>query len=281
MRNDSPSYYWTFDRFLPAEEVRISPEDRGYCFGDGIYEVFRVYGGRLYEADAHMARLQASADGVRIRLPLSTTLLLERMKTLVERNALREGTVYLQFTRGSAPRNHLFPKNAEPVAMAYCTEAKRPLAQLDSGIAAIAIDDIRWLHCNFKTLNLLANVMAKQQAADQGAGDAILHRNGVVTESSASNVMIVAGGKLITHPADNLILHGITRAVVLRLAAAAAIPVEERPFTLDELAAADEALLTGTTIEVMPVTAVDGKPIGSGKPGAITRLLQRAFEDTF
>lgn len=272
------SIYWYQNRYIPAEEVRISPEDRGYYFGDGVYEVFRVYGGRLFEADAHLARLQRSAEGIRLPLPYSEEEWRQRLEELIRRNALREGTIYLQITRGNAPRQHLFPKAAEPVVMAYCNEVKRPLAAMQAGYKAITLEDTRWLHCDYKTLNLLANVLAKQTAADRGADDAILHRGGIVTESSAANVMIVSGGKLITHPADNLILHGITRAVVLRLADAAEIPAEERAFTLDELRAADEVLLTGTTIEVMPVTHVDGKPIGSGQAGPVTRRLQREFE---
>ncbi|WP_123040996.1 D-amino-acid transaminase [Cohnella candidum] len=270
--------YWYQDRWLPAEEVRISPDDRGYYFGDGVYEVFRVYGGALFEADAHLARLQASADGIRIRLPHDLETLKSRLEELVRRNGLQEGTVYLQVTRGTAPRAHLFPPAAEPVTLAYCTEVKRPLAAMQAGCAAVTAEDIRWLHCNYKTLNLLANVLAKQDAADRGAADAILHRGGIVTESSASNVMIVSDGKLVTHPANNLILHGITRAVVLRLAHASAIPVEERPFTLAELRAADEAFLTGTTIEILPVISVDGSPVGAGKPGPVTRQLQEQFE---
>ncbi|MBW5445418.1 D-amino-acid transaminase [Cohnella sp. CFH 77786] len=270
--------YWYQDRWLPADEVRISPEDRGYYFGDGVYEVFRVYGGKLFEADAHFARLEKSAAGIRIRLPHSTEVLKRRMEELVRRNGLQEGTVYLQITRGEAPRSHLFPRDADPVAMAYCTETKRPIAAMQTGYKAITAEDVRWLHCDYKTLNLLANVLAKQEAADRGADDAVLHRGGTVTESSASNVMIVKDGSLITHPANHLILHGITRAVVLRLAARAEIPTEERSFSVHELLAADEVLLTGTTIEVMPVIEVDGRTVGTGVPGPVTRRLQQEFE---
>ncbi|WP_276352080.1 D-amino-acid transaminase [Cohnella caldifontis] len=271
--------YWYQGRFLADNEVRISPEDRGYYFGDGVYEVFRVYGGRLFEAEAHLARLRRSAAGVRLPLPHADEEWLRNLNELVRLNSLQEGTVYLQITRGTAPRNHLFPPQAEPVVMAYCTDVKRPLSAMEAGYAAITLPDTRWLHCDYKTLNLLANVLAKQAAADRGAADAILHRDGTVTESSASNVMIVKDGRLVTHPANHLILHGVTRAVVLRLAAQTEIPAEERPFALEELFAADEVLLTGTTIEVMPVISVDGKPIGSGRPGPITRRLQREFED--
>jgi D-alanine transaminase len=273
-----PRIYWYQNRFLAENEVRISPEDRGYYFGDGVYEVFRVYGGRLFEAEAHLARLRRSADGIRLPLSHADGDWLPKLNELIRLNDLREGTLYLQITRGSAPRNHLFPSSAEPVVMAYCTEVSRPLAAMEAGYAAITLPDTRWLHCDFKTLNLLANVLAKQAAADRGAADAILHRDGTVTESSASNVMIVRQGRLLTHPANQLILHGVTRAVVLRLAVQAGIPAEERPFTLEELFTADEVLLTGTTIEIMPVISVDGQRIGSGAPGPVTRRLQREFE---
>ncbi|MDG0812273.1 D-amino-acid transaminase [Cohnella rhizosphaerae] len=271
------SIYWHDNAFLPEEDVRISPHDRGYNFGDGIYEVFRVYGGKIFEAEAHFERLRRSAEGLKLALPWGLDGLRAAMTELVERNALSEGTVYLQITRGTAPRNHLFPADTAPSALAYTREVARPVQSMERGISVVTLEDIRWLHCNYKTLNLLANVLAKQEAADRGAADAVLHRDGVVTESSASNVMIVKDGLLITHPADNLILHGVTRAVALRLAQAAEIPYAERPFTLDELYAAEEAFVTGTTVEITPIVAVDGREVGSGKPGPITRRLQREF----
>lgn len=274
------SIYWYQDQYIPKEEVRVSPDDRGYLFGDGVYEMFRVYDGKLYEPELHFERLVRSAAGVRIPLPYRLDELHRRLIELVRRNSLLEGTLYVQISRGTAPRNHLFPKDAAPVIMAYCNEWKRPIAQMETGYRTVTMEDIRWLHCDYKTLNLLPNVLAKQEAVDRGADDAILHRDGIVTECSASNVMIVSKGRLITHPANHLILHGITRAVVLRLAAAAAIPVEERAFTLDELHAADEVFQTGTTIEIMPVISIDGQPVGEGFPGPMTRRLQGDFEAT-
>ncbi|MFD2333966.1 D-amino-acid transaminase [Cohnella sp. GCM10020058] len=271
------SIYWHDNAFLPEEEVLISPHDRGYNFGDGIYEVFRVYGGSLFEAEAHFERLRLSAEGLKLALPWGIDGLRAAMSELVERNALSEGTVYLQITRGVAARNHLFPAGAAPVALAYTREVSRPVQTMDQGISVVTLEDIRWLHCNYKTLNLLANVLAKQEAAERGAADAVLHRGGTVTESSASNVMIVKDGTLLTHPANNLILHGVTRAVALRLALAAEIPTQERPFSLDELYEADEAFVTGTTVEITPIVAVDGREVGDGKPGPITRRLQHEF----
>lgn len=273
------SVYWYDGEFMSKEEVRISPDDRGYYFGDGVYEVFRVYGGQLYEAQAHFERLVRTAGGIRLELPYSTEVIQRQLEELITRNGLREGTVYLQFTRGSASRNLPFP-DAKPVAHAYGKEVPRPLGLMESGISAVTVPDIRWLHCDYKTLNLLPNALAKQQALDAGGDDAILHRDGTVTECSASNVMIVRDGEVITHPANNLILHGVTRGVVLRLARAAEIAVRERPFTVGELLAADEAFITGTTVEVTPVIQVDGRPIGRGKAGPITRRLQQLFAET-
>lgn len=271
------SIYWYGNEFVPEEEVRISPNDRGYYFGDGIYEVFRVYGGRLFEAEAHYERLRLSAAGLKISLPWGVEGLRRAVEELIERNELAEGTVYLQITRGAAPRIHLFPAGAEPVALAYAREVARPVHAMEKGISVISLADIRWLHCNYKTLNLLANVLAKQEASERGAADAVLHRDGIVTESSASNVAIVKNGVLLTHPANNLILHGVTRAVALRLARAAEIPVQERPFTLDELYGADEAFVTGTTVEITPIVSIDGRAVGGGTPGPVTRRLQRDF----
>lgn len=266
------------DRFVPKEHAHISPDDRGYYFGDGIYEVFRVYNGKLFEAGAHFDRLRRSADGIRIELPMTVAEMNAKLETLIEINRLREGTVYMQITRGAAPRSHPFPNNAKPVLMAYCNETKRPLETIRQGISAVTSDDIRWLRCDLKTLNLLGNVLAKQHALDQGAGEVILHRGGVVTECSASNFFMVKDGKLHTHPANHLILHGVTRGVVIKLADRLHIPVVEHPFNLEQLNQADECFITGTTVEITPVAQIDGRTVGSGKPGPVTEQLQKAFE---
>ncbi|MEK3909674.1 D-amino-acid transaminase [Paenibacillus sp. FSL H7-0331] len=264
-------------QFVPKEEVAISPDDRGYYFGDGIYEVFRVYNGELFEAEGHYRRLEKSAADVRICLPYSIKELHERLIELIQLNHLQEGTVYIQVTRGSALRSHPFPSQPEPVLMAFTTEMQRPIHKMDQGITAVTADDIRWLRCDLKTLNLLPNVMAKQDALDRGADDVIWHRNGTITECSASNFMLIKNGELWTHPANNLILHGITRDVVLKLARQLQLEVHETPFLLDELKLAEEAFITGTTVEITPVISIDNVPIAQGFPGPITRQLQQAF----
>ncbi|MGG1556359.1 D-amino-acid transaminase [Paenibacillus ferrarius] len=273
--------YFFKNEFIPAHDVHISPNDRGYYFGDGIYEVFRVYHGELYECDAHMDRLERTASDVKLTLPYSREQFVNILRELISRNSLTEGTVYLQITRGEAPRAHPFPQTAEPVTLAYCNEVPRPLATIQHGIRAVTQPDIRWLRCDLKTLNLLPNVLAKQAALDCGVQEVILHREGIVTECSASNLMIVSQGELLTHPANNLILHGITRLVVLRIARSLSIPVREAAFTTDALLQADEAFMTGTTMEITPVVEIDGRPIAGGTPGPIARQLQAEFVRTF
>jgi D-alanine transaminase len=267
------------NEFMPKADVHISPDDRGYYFGDGVYEVFRVYNGQLFEAQGHYRRLQKSAAETFITIPYTIDQLNEKLAELIRLNQLQEGTVYMQITRGSAQRAHPFPLHTAPVLMAYCTETARPVSAMEHGISAVTFDDIRWLRCDLKTLNLLPNIMAKQHALNQGAGEVILHRSGVVTECSASNFMIVNNGELHTHPANNLILHGITREVVIRLAKQLEIPVHETSFTLNELSTADEAFVTGTTVEVTPVISVNQSRVGQGMPGPVTRRLQHAFAD--
>lgn len=268
------------NRLLPKEQVSISPEDRGYYFGDGIYEVFRVYGGRLYETEAHFRRLSRSLEAVRIPLPYPLPELETLLEELVRENRIGTGTVYVQITRGEAPRAHAFPKRGHPVVYGYASEMPRPVAALENGIRAITVEDIRWLRCDVKSLNLLGNVLAKQDAIERGADDAILHRGGTVTEASAANVMIVKDGRLATHPANHLILPGITREVVLRLAREIGIPADERPFTLEEMRQADEVCITSTTMEVVPVVEIDGRAVRDGKPGPAVRRLQEAFAGT-
>ncbi|NEW08629.1 D-amino-acid transaminase [Paenibacillus sp. SYP-B3998] len=273
--------YFYKNEFIKKEELRISPDDRGYYFGDGIYEVFRVYNGQIYEQEGHMQRLQRSASEVRIALPYKLEDIESILTKLVHENRLIEGTIYLQITRGEAPRAHPFPTEAHPILLAYCNEVKRPIATIRSGISAIALEDIRWLRCDLKTLNLLPNVMAKQAAIDHGVQEVVLHRNGIATECSASNLMMIKNNVLYTHPANNLILHGITRAVVLRIAKALQVEVHEEAFTLEQLLQADEAFITGTTVEITPIIQFDGKPIGAGEPGQLTLKLQEEFERTF
>lgn len=262
------------------ENVRISYEDRGYYFGDGVYEVFRIYNGKLYEKQAHLARLERSSREIRLQLNYTIPQIDEMLEQLLLTEKVKEGTLYLQITRGIAPRAHTFPEHSSPTLLAYITPVHRPLETIQNGISAISRADFRWLRCDIKSLNLLPNTMLKQEAIDHNANEVVLHRDGIVTECSSSNLMMVQGGVIHTHPANHYILHGITRSVVLRLAEQLAITVREQPFTLDQLYGADEVFITGTTVEVTPVLSIDGQPVGSGSPGKITRKLQEAFTQT-
>ncbi|MFC9775068.1 D-amino-acid transaminase [Paenibacillus chitinolyticus] len=268
------------NQLVPDEEVRISPLDRGYYFGDGVYEVFRIYDGRLFEVQGHMERFSRSMAEVRISLPYPLEELENLLNRLTEAAGIPDGLTYVQITRGAAPRSHPFPAAAaaEPVVTGWCSPFLRPLKDLESGISAIVREDIRWHRCDIKSLNLLPNVLLKQEALDGGAGEVIFSRGGVITEASASNVMIVKDGVVKTHPADHHILRGVTRSLVLRLAEGLGIAVREEAFRAEELASADEVFITSTGSEVMPVVLVDSRPVGDGKPGPVTRRLQQAFE---
>jgi D-alanine transaminase len=273
---------WLNDTFVNESEASVSYLDRGYCFGDGVYEVIRVYNGRLYEKQAHYERLAKSMQAIKLALPYTIEQLDHIINELLRHEHMdgQDGTVYMQITRGAAPRTHAFPADAKPVLLAYCGKLGRPHQTTRDGIAAITIADIRWLRCDIKSLNLLGSVLAKQEAAERGVGDAIFHRDGIVTEASSSNVILVKNGVLLTHPANHLILSGITRNVVLRLARELGIETRESAFTVESMRQADELFLTSTVIEVTPVVSVDGQLIGTGQPGPVTRQLQHSFSST-
>jgi len=264
-------------QYIAKQDAHVSIDDRGYYFGDGLYEVFRYYNRRLFEPELHMNRLVRTAAALKIHLPYTPAEIEAIAARLVQDSETDTGIVYMQITRGEAPRKHQFPDHAEPVMLAYAQHFARPLQAIEHGISVTTTEDIRWLRCDLKTLNLLPNTLMKQEAVEKGADEVILHRNGTVTECSANNVHMVKNGTLITHPANNLILHGVTRAVLLRLARSANIEVSETPFTLEQLADADEVIISGTTYEASPIVRVDGKPVRDGKAGPVTRQLQRLF----
>lgn len=267
------------DKVLDRTEAKVDIEDRGYQFGDGVYEVIRVYNGKMFTGIEHLNRLAESAEKIRMKLPYSPEELLARMEELISKNEVETGTVYMQFTRGTSPRNHVFP--GEEVAttfVAYTRKVPRPVDPMEKGVRAILDEDIRWLRCDIKSLNLLGNLLSKQKAAEAGCFEAILHRGETVTEGSHSNISIVKDGVVITHQADNHILNGISRQKVLEICRNEGIPFEERAYTLEELSSADEVFSSGTTVEVMPVVEVAGKPVGNGQPGPVTRKLQTLFK---
>lgn len=260
-------------------EAKVDIEDRGYQFGDGIYEVIRVYDGRPFLLTEHLERLKRSADEISLSLPLSLGELEQKLVHLVEQTACHSGIIYLQLTRGVAPRNHGFPSaDTKAQLVAYTKPLERPLSQQEAGITCVLVNDIRWLRCDIKSINLLPNVLAKEEALKQGAYEAIQHRDGVITEGSASNVFMIKDNKIYTHPANHFILNGITRQFVLKLCSQLKLSVIEQTFDVNRLLAADEVFITSTTSEIIPVIQVDNQRIGLGKPGPITRQLQHAFE---
>jgi len=269
-------------RYVPHEDARVHIEDRGYQFADGIYEVCVVINGRYWDMEGHLDRMDRSLRELKIDPPMDRAALKVVMAEVLRRNRLKNALVYIQATRGVAPRNHPFPE--QPVLTSLVMTAKRfDIDQSDvkaqKGVSVISQPDIRWGRVDIKTVNLLPNVLAKQAAAEAGAAEALLVRDGHVTECSASNAWIVdKDGALITHPKGNSILGGITRAKVLACAEELQIKVIERAFTLDEAKAAPEAFLTAATNFVMPIVSIDGAQIADGKPGPVARRLREAYK---
>jgi D-alanine transaminase len=264
-------------RYLPHREAAVHVEDRGFQFADGVYEVIGVQGGQLVDERPHLDRLARSLAALSMRAPMGERALAHVMRETVRRNRVRTGNLYLQITRGVAPRNHVFPANAAPSLVMTARATSGPARGLaEKGCAVITVADIRWKRCDIKTVSLLANVLAKQQATEAGAFEALqVDEDGLITEGSATNAWIISQDRvLITRPADHAILDGVTRRAVIALAAGVGLGFDERAFSVDEAKAAAEAFLTGTTTFVMPVTRIDGTPIGGGVPGPFSlRLL--------
>lgn len=267
------------DQIVKDEEIVVDKEDRGYQFGDGVYEVIKVYNGELFTAQEHIDRFYASAEKIRITIPYTKDKLHQLIHQLVEANQLDTGHVYFQITRGATARNHIFPgDDVLPVITGNTKENPRPMENFKKGVKATFVEDIRWLRCDIKSLNLLGAVLAKQEAHEKGCYEAILHRGETITEGSSSNIYGIKDGVLYTHPADNFILNGITRQVILQCAAEIGLPVVEEPMSISQFLAMDEAIVSSTTSEVTPIIEVDGTQFGNGKPGEWTRKLQVQFE---
>jgi D-alanine transaminase len=265
--------------FMPYEEARIPIMDRGFLFADGIYEVSAVLGGRLVDSDAHLARLESSLSEIRISNPYSAAEWTRLCEELVRRNGLNEGLVYMQVTRGVAERDFAFPKDAKPTVMMF-TQAKNILASpaAETGVAIVTVPDLRWKRRDIKSVALLAQVLAKQAAAEAGVYEAWMVEDGFVTEGSSSTAFIITSDRrIVTRPLSNAILPGITRRAVLELAAENGLSVEERLFSLEEAHAAAEAFLTSASSFVMPIVAIDGRAVANGKPGALTRRLRALY----
>ncbi|KZD66333.1 D-amino-acid transaminase [Bacillus cereus] len=264
------------------EEINLSIEDRSAQFGDGVYEVIRCYasktGMRFHLLHEHIDRLFDSMAFINIKPSFTKEELIVKLLKLVTVNGITEDSyIYIQISRGTAPRNHIYNDDIKPNYYAYVVPKKRPTELFKTGVKALIQEDCRWLKCNIKSLNLLPNVLAKQEAHNNGCFEAILHRDGIVTEGSASNVFIVKDGTLQTHPANNYILNGIVRQQVIKLAETLNIPTELSPFTLDQLLEADEVFITSTTAELIPVSNIFGKVEFSSKRPILSKL-QEVFE---
>jgi D-alanine transaminase len=267
-------------RYVPHAQARVHIDDRGYQFGDGIYEVCAVRGGHMIDNAPHLDRLERSLREMAMAMPMTRAALECVMRETIQRNLVRDGIVYLQMTRGVAPRDHAFPKHPKTQVVVTARNAKpHAAAMLEDGVKAIVQPDIRWERCDIKTTSLLPNCMAKQAARVAGAYEAILvDENGVVTEGSSSNAWIVTPeGKLVTRPPSNDILNGITRLEIIKIAENLGLAFEERAFTLEEMRRAREAFVTSASSFAMPVTQLDDAPIANGKPGTLALQLRAAY----
>jgi D-alanine transaminase len=266
--------------FLPIEQAFVPVLDRGFIFGDGIYEVIPVYSRRPFRLDEHLVRLQNSLNGVRIANPHTHEEWKKRVCELIERNDSDDQYVYLHITRGVAKRDHAFPKDATPTVFMMSSPLVTSSRELvESGVSAVSAVDNRWDRCDIKAISLLPNVLLRQTAVDAGATETVMFRDGILTEGAASNIFAVENGVILAPPKDNHMLPGITYDLVLELATADHIPVEIGKFDEARIRRADELWLTSSTKEVLAITTLDGKPIGNGKPGPLFRRMHALYQD--
>lgn len=267
-------------RYVPKSRAQVAVEDRGYLFSDGAYDVIRVHKGHLSFVDRHLDRLDRSLAELKIAQPMSRAALLQVAREVVRRNGIHDGSLYIQVTRGVAPRDHKFPKGVKPSLLMMAKRWKAPAPDvLDKGAAVVTMPDQRWARRDIKSISLIANVLAKEAAAEQGAFEAwLIDDDGMVTEGSSTSAWIAtAQGELVTRPLGTEILPGITRSVVVEIARDLGLRLQLRPFSREEAYAAREAFLTSTSNFVLPVTRIDGKPVGDGRPGPIAARLREAY----
>ena len=267
-------------KFLPIEQAMVPVLDRGFIFGDGVYELIPVYSRAPFRMDEHLARLERSLAAVRIRNPYPREQWREIILKLVAQQPWQDQAVYFQVTRGVAKRDHAFPAGVEPTVFVMCNPLVNPPKELvDKGAAAVSAVDNRWLRCDIKSISLVGNCLLRQASADAGAAETILFREGKLTEASASNVFVAKNGLLLSPPKSNLILPGITYDVVVEIAQATKIPLEFRDVSEAEVRAADEIWLTSSSKEILAVATLDGKPVGDGKPGPLFRKAYAGYQE--
>lgn len=266
--------------FLAADKAQVSVFDRGFLLGDGVYEVIPVYNGHCFQLEGHLKRLQTSLDSVKMKNPHSTSEWTTLIEQLVQRSGGSNQSLYLQVTRGVAPREHIFPDNVTPTAFAMSSPlAPVPEHYKTQGVAAITLADIRWQNCNIKAITLLPNSLLKQQAHEAGALEALLIRDSYLTEGAASNAYVILNGVIYTAPKDEKVLPGITRDVVIEIAQKNNIPLIEQAVTEAQLKQADEIWISSSTKEVVPVTILDSNPVGDGFPGPIWKEINALYQD--
>jgi len=276
---DAPQIVYLNGEFVPLADAKIPVLDRGFIYGDGVYEVVPVYGRRAFRMPQHLARLQYSLDGIRLANPRSNGDWDALIAELIARQPFADQAVYLQITRGVAKRDHAFPAGVTPTVFMMSNPLVVPSReQVERGVAVVTAQDNRWLRCDLKTTSLLGNVLMRQLAVDRDAVETVMFRDGHLTEASASNVMIVRDGRIIAPPKDNLILPGITYDATLEIAKGAGVALDVRAIAHAEAMAADEMWLSSSTKEVLAITTVDGLPFGGGKPGPVFRRVWDAFQ---
>ena len=266
-------------KFVPLSGAQVSVLDRGFIYGDGVYELIPVYGREPFRMTPHLRRLQRSLDGIRLANPHTEAEWEALVRDLIARTPYPDQGIYFQVTRGVAKRDHTFPKGVAPTVFMMSNPLATPSReQVEGGVAVVTADDNRWHRCDLKTISLLGNVLMRQLAADAGALEAVMFRDGFLTEASASNVLIVKDGTIVVPPKDHLILPGITFDATMEFAQAAGIPLVVRPVPRAEAMAADEMWLSSSTKEVLAITTVDGKPFAGGKPGPVFRRMWDIFQ---
>jgi len=277
--SDTPQMVYLNGQFVALADAKISVLDRGFIYGDGVYEVVPVYERRPFRMPHHLARLQYSLDGIRLANPHANAQWEALIADLIGRQPYADQAVYLQITRGVAKRDHAFPASVVPTVFMMSNPLVVPSReQVERGVAVVTAQDNRWLRCDLKTTSLLGNVLMRQLAVDHDAIETVMFRDGHLTEASASNVLIVRDGRVIAPPKDNLILPGITYDATLEIAQSVDVPLEVRPITHAEAMGADEMWLSSSTKEVLAVTSVDGRPFAGGKPGPVFRRVWNAFQ---
>jgi D-alanine transaminase len=265
--------------FMPIEEAKISVLDRGFIYGDGVYELVPVYRRKSFRLPQHLTRLQHSLDGIRLANPHTDAQWTSIIGEIIARQPYEDQGVYFQVTRGVAKRDHTFPKDVPATVFMMSNPLATPSAeQVERGVAVVTAEDNRWRRCDLKTISLVGNVLMRQLAADADAVETVMFRDGFLTEASASNVLIVAAGRIVAPPKDNLILPGITYDATLEFARDAGLPFEIRPVAKAEALGADEMWLSSSTKEVLAITSIDGRPFGDGKPGPVFRRMHALFQ---